>query len=262
MKRIRHILAAATLIATASPGYSIDLGLGLFKKKPADPATAPAKAADDKVKQLVTTLQSDMNVERRKAAAESIRSIDPRNSPDVIPALVGSLLKDPSPSVRSSAAETIGSMKSVYTTAAEALAHAEKNDPDSGVRAAAKAALWQYHLNGAKVANTVTTPLNQTPEPPLSKKPITPAVTNPMPSPIAQVPKESTEFRPISQGIGKVQMFQPTPEPPLAKPKAPPASVPDTKVSPMIPSTVPTVPLLIPQEPSGAPTITPPPVLK
>jgi hypothetical protein len=266
MKRFLPAVAATLAISSASPAIEFDLGLGLFKKKPAGPTT-PAKAdTNTKAKQLVATLLSDMDIDRRKAAAEALRSHDPRNNPDIIPALVTSLQKDPSAAVRALSAETIGLYKSVNQSAAVALDAAEKGDPDAGVRAAAKNALWQYHLSGYRASSPPPATAGQTSEPPLAAPRANPTViASKPPAPVSV----ATDFRPITQGIsaGKPQTFQPTAEPPLAKPKnvvvPPPATVPDSvPPAPALPSRVEPPTLSIPSVPSGEPTIIPPPPVK
>jgi hypothetical protein len=267
MKRFLPALAATVALGSASPAFAFDLGLGLFKKKPAGPSATPAKAdTSTKVKQLVATLQSDTDIDRRKAAAEELRSHDPRNNPDLIPALITAVQKDPSPAVRTLAAETIGLYKSLYPAAAAALDSAEKNDPDVGVRTAAKNALWQYHLNGFKSPAVVASTTGQTSEPPLATpRPAPVIVAVKPPAPVAT----ATDFRPITQGMGKPQTFQPTAEPPLAKPKGqisapPPAVVPDSQPNRVEPPTLSLPMPTIPEVPSGSPvpTITPPPMVK
>ena len=269
MKRFLPALAATVALGSASPAFAFDLGLGLFKKKPVGPSAAPAKSdTSTKVKQLVATLQADTDIERRKAAAEALRTHDPRNNPDLIPALVTVVQKDPSPEVRALAAETIGLYKSLYPVAASALDVAEKTDPDAAVRAAAKNALWQYHLNGFKPSAPLASTTGQSSEPPLATpkpSPIPTVVAVKPPAPVAT----ATDFRPITQGMGKPQTFQPTAEPPLAKPKgqisAPiPAAVPDSQPSRVEPPTLSLPTPTIPAVPSGAPvpTITPPPAVK
>lgn len=272
MKRIAAILTAALGMASAQPASAIDLGFGLFKKKPAPSANAPKSDASLKTKQLVATLQADPDVDRRKVAAETLRTHDPRNNTDVIPTLVHSLQNDPNAGVRAIAAESLGSIKSVYPNAGAALESSEKSDPDANVRAVAKAALWQYHLNGYKTPTTVSSNLpSPTGEPPLAapRKPFVPTT----PTPVAS----DVNFRPITQGMGKGPPLSPTSEPPLAK-KAPPVTVPDAKPPiaevpsipvpmpmpepdrlPMAvpPVTVPDVPM-VPTVPSGTPTVQPP----
>lgn len=217
-RRLAAALAAASVAATTSPAPAIDLGLGLFKKKkPPEAQPAPSKAdPSSRVKQLIATVQSDPDVDRRKAAVGELAGHDPRTSPEVVTALVYSLQKDPSPDIRAKAAETLGGYRTVYTTAATALESAEAGDPDKAVRAAAKSALWQYGLNGYKVsAGNAST---QTAEPPLAKLASRPS--SPPPSVSAKTPVNGTDatFRPITQGpAGKATPFQQSAEPPLAK---------------------------------------------
>lgn len=249
MKRIAAILTASLALATAPPAGAIDLGFGLFKRKPQTNTPNNSKSdSSTKIKQLVATLQSDPDIDRRKVAAEALRTHDPRNSTDVIPTLVSTLQNDPHAGVRAIAAESLGSIKSVYPTAGAALESSEKSDPDANVRTMAKAALWQYHLNGYKTPTSATASLpSQTGEPPL-------AVRKPVPTPVKPTPAAAdASFRPITQGMGKGVVYQPTTEPPLAKPKAPPVSVPDVK-PPMPVIVAPPIPMPMPE-----PTITLPP---
>ena len=255
MKRIAAILSATLAVATAQPAHAFDLGLGLFKRKPQPNSTTPSKSDTSlKVKQLVATLQSDPDTDRRKAAAEAIRTIDSRNNADVIPTLVATLQNDPNAGVRSIAAESLGAIKSVYPAAGVALEASEKSDPDANVRAVAKAALWQYHLNGYKTPSNSTAGVpNQTGEPPFAvRKPSVPTTPS--------APAEQT-FRPITQGVGKNSAVQPTTEPPLAKPKVevkPPAP---TIVAPPIPMPMPE-PVIVLPVPKVDPPLTIPDVPK
>ena len=258
MKRIAAVLTATLAISTVQQASAIDLGFGLFKRKPQ--AAAPSNSKSDnsqKFKQLVATLQSDPDIDRRKLAAEALRAQDPRNNPDVITTLVSTLQNDPNSGVRAIAAESIGAIKSVYPTAGAALENSEKSDPDANVRTVAKAALWQYHLNGYKTPTSTTASLpSQTGEPPLAmRKPVAPPIVPVKPAPT------DVSFRPITQGMGKGVVYQPTTEPPLAKPKAPPETVPDVKPPmPMIDAPpIPTTPLPLP---SGIPLVTIPDVPK
>ena len=268
MKRIAAILTAGLTVSTAQQASAIDLGFGLFKRKPQ--ASAPNSSKSDgsqKTKQLVATLQSDADIDRRKLAAEALRTHDPRNNPDVIATLVSTLQKDPNSGVRAIAAESLGSIKSVYPTAGAALEGSEKSDPDANVRTMAKAALWQYHLNGYKTPTSATASLpSQTGEPPLAvRKPVAPVAVQVKPTPSAT----DVSFRPITQGMGKGVVYQPTSEPPLAKPKTPPATVPDVKppmpviVAPPIPMSSASPLVSIPDVPKlpagdGVQTVTPP----
>ena len=137
MKRfLTGALLAGSVAALAQPAFAIDLGLGLFKRKTPSANNQPEPSL--KTKQLVATLQSDLDIGHRKSAAEELRNHDPKANADLIPTLASTLLKDPSPEVRILAAESLGAIKPVYATAAGALEKAESEDPDKSVRAAAK----------------------------------------------------------------------------------------------------------------------------
>ncbi len=280
MNRIAKILTATLVVASAQQASAIDLGLGLFKRKsqPSAPSAPSSSKSDSslKLKQLVATLQSDPDTDRRKVAAETLRTLDPRNNADVIPTLVSTLQNDPNAGVRSIAAESLGEIKSVYSAAGAALESSEKSDPDVNVRATAKSALWQYHLNGYKSSPSASL-ANQTAEPPLAVyKPAAVPVPPTKPQPVVS----ESSFRPITQGMGKGANLQPTAEPPLAKPKNVPVTAPEVKppmpmiVAPPIPMRMPepttTLPVPkvdppisipdVPKFPTGdsTPTVTPP----
>lgn len=267
MKSIAAFLAVAAVLALAAPpAAAVDLpNFGIFRKK-----TKPESAA--KAKSLVTTLQSDPDEKKRVQAAEELRAVDPRTNPDVVPALIGALQKDPSTAVRTEAVESIGKMKPVSPTAAVALETALQSDPDVRVREAIKAALWQYHLNGYRPPPTGGSLATQTTEPPFSR-PVARPGTGPA----------DAAFRPITNAVGKGVFYPPTAEPPLAKPKprsvAPPtpsilppplpaSAVPEPTAKPAAPAVpggapmpLPTIPVPPTGSPSGSglPTIPVPP---
>jgi hypothetical protein len=146
--------------------------------------------------------------------------------------------------VRATAAESLGSYKLIYQQAASALEKAETDDPDKAVRAAAKAARWQYGLNGYKPA--ASTAKGQSAEPPLAKpgaKPVSPG-TAAKPAP-PEVP-----FRTITQGpTSTAPLPAPTAEPPLAKTAAKPEPKPlPTSVAPPAPSVPQRMPATVPQQ--------------
>jgi len=278
MKRnVLALLLAGFVGGTTAPAVAGDgpLGLGLLKRKPkADPAA--------KAKQLVATLQSDPDERKRKSAAEELREFDPRNNPDVLPALIGSLQKDPSAAVRIETAQTIGKLKPVSQPAGIAMETAFQSDPDIKVREAVQAALWQYHLNGYRTPPTGSTLTSQTPEPPIATA--RPGTVAAKPGPKPTTPSEGA-FRPIANAVGKGANYQPTVEPPLAKPKAPapaptelpkpkpanevlsPTPVPSVSIppAPVVPTpapSVPSTPLPPIAIPSGPPTVPVPPPIK
>jgi hypothetical protein len=265
--------------------------LGIFRKKkedppatppqqqpaPAQPDAKPAKAT------AVDVLKADRDEKKRLAAAEALRTADPRTSPDVLPALTTSLQQDPSANVRAAVAQTIGKLKPVSAEAGAVLEATVAGDPAEAVRKAAQQALWEYHLNGYRSA-AANAAMPQTAEPPLAKpkavpaKPAPPVVLTsktpaaPTPAPATPVPAP----RPITTGIGKGAIYPQTVEPPLAKPKvekvevkpptvkvdAPPQTPPTAAVpgipTPMPPSEAAPISVPVPPAPSGIPTIPPP----
>ncbi len=281
MYRAAAILTAAlTLTAPALAGDGI-LGLGLFKKR--------QKAAEptSRGKQLVNTLQSDPDAKKRRQAAEDLRGLDPRNETDIVPALIGSLQQDPDPKVRAEAAESIGKLKPVYQPAGIAMETALATDPDPKVREAIKSALWQYHLSGYRTPPAGSPFAAQSAEPPLAAaRPQPPLARKPRPA--APRPAANAGFQPITNTVGKGVFYQPTPEPPLAKPRdtrpaqevktpavlpapKPAAAVPEpaekkADPAPSVPTTtVPTVSVPsttppTPSVPSGVPTVGVPPL--
>jgi hypothetical protein len=266
VKRLVLVLGtAAVLAADVAPAPAIDFGLGLFKRK-------SKSETPDRARQLVVTLQSDPDERNRRRAAEELRTLDPRTNPDLVPALIGSLQRDPSPAVRSEAVTTIGRLKPVNAAAGIAMETALQTDPDAKVREAIKGALWQYHVNGYRTPQGASALASQTSEPPLAAG--RPAAQPPQSTarPRTTPAAPDNQFRPFTNAVGKGIFYQPTVEPPLAKqrppevsrpqPEVPPPSVPGTVLPPpmpvgSVPDPVKTTPAPAPK--SGVPTVTPPP---
>ncbi|MBX9623645.1 MAG: HEAT repeat domain-containing protein, partial [Gemmataceae bacterium] len=131
-------------------------GAGMFDRKPKSAA---------QVERLAKALRSDPDEKRRRAAIAELKEADPRAVPDVIPALVGALQRDPSAQVRADAAEAIGSFKTAFPAAGAALEAAAEGDPAAGVRDAAQQALWEYHLSGYRSTKGADGIAGQTAEP-------------------------------------------------------------------------------------------------
>lgn len=298
MKRTAATLSLLTAFGSAAsaaelPKFEIPR-LGIFRKKKEDPPPTPpqqpaapnAPAAEpakpSKAQSVVDILKADLDEKKRLAAAETLRTADPRTSPDVVPALMNSLQQDPSATVRAAVAETLGKLKPVSQEAGSVLELSVVGDPSEAVRKASQQALWQYHLNGyrSSAANAATP---QTAEPPLAKpktilpRPPVPTVLTsktpaaPTPTPTPAPPPAA---RPITTGIGKGAIYPQTIEPPLAKPKVEPTLEPKGDVKPVptisvpplsIPSPMPmpTTDALggvpVPPAPTSFPTIPPPP---
>ncbi len=229
MNRVRRavvLVGVVGLVGVAErPACGVDFGLGFFKRR-----QAKVDAPVSKAKQLVEVLRTDPDEARRKDAATELKAIDPRSNPEVIPGLVASVQKDPSPAVRIEAVRVLGDLKPVSEPAGLALEAAVKADPDPKVREAIGAALWQYHLNGYRTPDGGS-PLSMMTDRPGEKR----AASKP------------EGFVPIRNTVGKVSAPVLSPEPPLApmKPKFP-ALPPAPTVAP--------VPTLTPQDlPPGTP---------
>ncbi len=235
MKRRLFAIAVAAVFASAATAPAIDLGFGLFKKRAEKKEAAKEGSAD---KQHIATLEADRDEAKRKAAAAALKSADPKPNFDAVAALSSAVLKDPSPDVRATAADSLAGFKVVYQQAVTALEKAEADDPDKAVRATAKAALWQYSLSGYKPSPQSS--VAQSAEPPLARptvKPTTTVVT------VAKPSVSDAQFRAITQGPGTAAPFTPSSEPPLAKPvaKTEPKPQPEAKPvsTPLVPQRMP-----------------------
>lgn len=205
------LLGGLTLALGATDAAAADYGFGFLRRRQVK--TDPAALA----KQLVATLQSDPDADRRKEAAEQLRNLDARNFPDIVPALSGALQRDPSVAVRVAAVESLGRTKPVVQSAGLVMEAALAADPDAKVREAVRSGLWAYHLNGYRTA--VGTPLtSQTAEPRLA--PVTVRTAKQFDT------GAGFGFRPITSGVGEPPALVASPEPTLASPRAKPAAKP------------------------------------
>lgn len=267
MKRIAlSILAAGVAAGTSVPNtaQAIDFpnfGLGLFKRKQKEEPVAPP------TQHYVTTLQSDPDEQKRLTAASGLVGADPRVDAAVIPTLISTLQRDPSPLVRSQAAEVIGKLKPIYLHAGLALQTAAQSDPAESVRKSAKAALWEYHLAGYRPTAGIGGRKEQTAEPPIAN-PVPGVAIQARPPVAAPVGTASTEFRPIAVGLGKSASFQQTIEPPIAAVPAQPTPVPTpvpARSSSLPMPAIPGLPTVMPAAPAPVaapvvPSLTPPTV--
>jgi len=242
MTKLRKAVLIAGLGLTVGgieqPVAAFDLGLGLLKRKQIKPDPV------SRAKQLTITLQSDPDEQKRKAAAKELRGLDPRQNAEVIPALTTSLQKDPSPEVRIEAVESLGVLKPISQPAGLAMEAAIESDPNIQVREAIKAALWQYHLNGYRTPPGGGALATQTTEPKLAGKTTPSTTTSAKPAGKPGI----VGFQPIVNVVGKPATAATlTPEPPLAKTKIPPISVP---IAPDAPKPMPTA-----KPPTTGPTV-------
>lgn len=217
----RLFLVPVLALALAAPAQA-----GLFKRsaKP-DPAThVPA---------LIEALKNSKDEKARAAAAGELDEYDAKAFPEILPALTEALIGDPSTSVRSKAAESIGKVRPITAAAGYALERAAADDKSLSVKVAAKMALMKYRVLGHMPGTKVEGALVQSAEPPLAAGPTvkgTPAgtVLRPTPAPIpvagpvaippvavppSDVPPESpSATKPVDPQTG---------EPPLAEPGKP-----------------------------------------
>ena len=211
------LVAAAVLVGLA--------GAGMLDRKPKGAA---------QVERLAKTLRTDRDEGRRRAAVAELREADPRAVPDIIPALLGALQRDPAAAVRADAAEAIGSFKAVFPVAGAALEAAAEADPAAAVREAAQQALWEYHLNGYRGLKGADGFPGQSPEPPLARRAVKPT---PVPVP-AEVSPPVTALKPpvveprtvapppVIYTTAPPLVLDGTPEPPLARRSARPVPPP------------------------------------
>ena len=87
----------------------------------------------------------------------------------VLAGLIGALQRDGSAAVRSAAADVLGGIKPYSTQAGLALERAADADAAAAVRAAAREALWAYHVNGYRSRKIAELVAGQTAEPPLAR---------------------------------------------------------------------------------------------
>ncbi|MFO0878276.1 MAG: HEAT repeat domain-containing protein [Gemmataceae bacterium] len=236
------------------PGVIAPAQAGIFgrKKDKIDPKS--------RVPELIITLKSDGDADKRARAAEELRNFDASAHPEIIPALIDALLNDKKPTVRAEAAQSLGKIRPVSQTAGDALEQAHANDSSMRVRLQARSSLLSYHWAGYRTTKKGDTPpLNAN-----AKEPPVVNTTNPPPASANNSNNKSSQptvlptLRPTptsnSSRTNRVpQALTPatpsTKEPPLA----PPTSTPPVAEPVLTP--VPVAPPVI------APPVTAPPVV-
>lgn len=108
------------------------------------------KTPAERVTELITTLKTDGDENKRYEAAENLRQFDPVKFPQIIPALVDALNNDPKASVRSEVAQTLGKIRPINPLVGQALEHAKKKDASMRVRIQASSSLMSYRWDGYK----------------------------------------------------------------------------------------------------------------
>ena len=235
-------------IETADAGDRFPRLKKLFNRNRAEPEPKPELSEPD---QLMQTLRTQLSVSKRLEALDELRLVDPRKNADLVPALITSLQRDPSPAVRVQVAEILGKMKTVSQSAGLAMETALAADPDAKVQAAVQTALLQYQLNGYSTPPSAPI-LPPTGEPSFAERPPVYVESTP---PILPMPRPG-QFEPIPNRVGRTAAYRPTTEPPIIEqvsrsksidaPSYPPVLPPKVIESTPLPlpkTTIPTIPI-------------------
>lgn len=217
---MRPLLITALMVGLVAP---LQAGPFFGRKKP----TVDPKV---RVPELLTILKSDLDAGKRSRAAEELRTIEPTEFPDIVPALIAVLQNDTHQAVRIDAAITLGKYRPVQQVVGEALEEALEKDRSMRVRLQARTQLLQYYWAGYRS----------------SKKEVPPLPTAPAAEPARGIGRFLPPIRTTSQPTPT-----PTPAPPLANP---PVGAPPVR------STTTEPPLAAPAKPPV--TITPMPAIK
>jgi hypothetical protein len=180
---------------------------GVFWSKKAKPTPA------EYVPELIKSLKSDGDEHKRCSAAEELRQYDPLQFPDMIPALIEATLNDKKPSVRAEAAQSLGKLRPVTSTAGAALEQALAKDSSMRVRLQARSSLLQYRWAGYASKGKDEAP-TQSKEPPLALEPLPPSTTKA--TQLTPVPAATATLPPVPRALPvgtPVKRTQPTPEP-------------------------------------------------
>jgi hypothetical protein len=248
----KRLFILLVLIPVLTPSVHAGILFGRKKDKP-DPK--------QRVPELVMILKSDKDADKRSHAAVELRTYDPAQFPEIIPALIDALQNDPKPGVRVEAVQSLGKIRPVSQVVGEALEQALAKDASMRVRLQARSTLLQYHWAGYRSGKkTDVPPLTPTREPtpvdshkypppidttaPPSKPPFLPRLFGSKSAP-APAPNGSGSPAPLPPGTGQapgspVPPNVTTKEPPLATPVAAPPQLntprpPSTTVPPAAP---------------------------
>ncbi len=230
-----------TLVLLLAPVLAAPASAGIFFTKKADKPN-PAVVVPD----LIRTVQSDGDEDKRMAAAEQLREFDPAQFPDVVPTLVEALLSDKKPSVRAEAAQSLGKIRPVSDKAGMALEQALAKDSSMRVRLQARSVLLQYRWSGwkepAPKKDETPTARPKEPAPPQSKEPPLAPTVGKAP-PVAQLssrytpqPASAPRLRPAPAAV-RVNAPQPPvrqAEPLPTEPAVPPAAAAGDEQGPIL----------------------------
>jgi len=231
VRRVFVLSAMSLIILTAAAPAGL-----IFNRRPKQQDNSQDKAPQDPI----SVLRNDTDEHHRLSAIQNLSHSDLKQSPQAGIALIDALLKDPSPAVRSAAAEVLGRLRPMAVQIGMALEQAESADSSATVRNAAGKSLAAYVHAGYQPSADGAPPLATPAPPPSGQKP--------------------SAFKPASR---PAQPRNQTAEPPLAKPvptfviPAPSLNIeapaPTPLLVPMPPP--PTQEQLLPAAPPKAPTI-------
>jgi hypothetical protein len=181
------------LLLVLLPTLTAPASAGVFfgKKKKPNP--------NDRVPELLVTVKTDGDENKRARAAEELRQIDAAGHPEVVPILIDVLLNDKKPAVRAEAAQSLGKVRPVSQEAGQALEQALAKDPSMRVRLQARSALLQYHWSGYRSASKKDAPPPpfESKEPPLAEAGPQLAPTSMVPAPTRLTPQPAPAPTPV-----------------------------------------------------------------
>ncbi|HLN30369.1 MAG TPA: HEAT repeat domain-containing protein [Gemmataceae bacterium] len=185
----------------------------------------------ERVPQLVLTLKTDKDEDKRSSAAKELRDYDPASFPEIVPVLTDALQHDQKPSVRAEAAQSLGRIRPISQQVGWVLEEATR-DAAIRVRLQARTSLMNYRLAGYHPAKppepVAATPAAQGVPPIVQTRrastypPANVAVIGPnetMPPPLAQPVSGVAGTQPPT-GMPQPYVFPATP-PKLQKPPTP-----------------------------------------
>jgi hypothetical protein len=202
------LVAVLAIASTATSSAGI-----IFNRHPKEENSSGGRTFE-----LIRTLRHDLDERHRKAAVDGLSKSDSKETPQIAPALVDSMLNDPSPAVRAEAAEALGRIRPMAPQVGMALEKALNTDSSSTVKSAARNSLSAYvHAGYHPVGNSASQltnsnsssqqpfifkparqsqPLPQTNEPPLANT--TPNLVIPTPrQPTGPMPRQQPPSIPV-----------------------------------------------------------------
>jgi hypothetical protein len=156
MRRCRFLYLAALsgfILASGSTGllHAQTVQPGMTSRSYQAPAIFQGQntqpSPNEKVSQLIVSVKTDKDEDKRSDAAHDLRDFDPAKNPEIIPILIDVVQNDTKASVRAEAASTLAKFRPVSQEVGMALEHATK-DASFRVRWQARSSLMSYRLAG------------------------------------------------------------------------------------------------------------------